>query len=247
MIFARALESLAKVQLQLEVPSDVERFVRYEDKSYFLLSLGEDNDTGGEAVVEVSDNGDHRVVALDSFVDPDIEVEEGVSLQSIGIKQPYSGDPPDLPPSPHVPPGTKNDMVGFVAEHFIGILSSKKVPDTKNGQLACAWSTNYVIRVALGEGLGPTQKMLSTINMFKVLDQGKGRRIDMAEAGRGDIVISPTASKARVGHVGILIDSETIANNSSRRGLWLGHKTKTSWRDYYVVNLRLPMVAFRLI
>lgn len=241
------LSSLKDMQAALEADVTVTAVAEHNSSSFALVTLSPlGEDSSSEMLLEVTSSGEFRVAAADTFLMGDTPFDSsGLTLASLGLKGVVGGDPPDLPPSPIVPDLSAAEKIGFVAEYFLNSLSSKRVPGTNNGRLACGWSTNYVVRVALGAGIGAPESMKSTIKMFDALRGGRGIEVPLAEAGRGDVIISPTQG-TNTGHVGILLDGSRIANNSSSFGLWMDHKTKNSWHAYYVAKKGLGMHAFRL-
>jgi len=242
------LKSLQQWQENMDVAMSIDFVVENGHQTLVMVTVDSPDDSSAEALLEVQANGAIRTIAMDSYLQYDaIFASSGISIASLGFDGAASGDPPDLPPSPQIPDHLSTaDRVGFVAEYFVDKLSSRLVPGTAQGRKACGWATNYVVRVALGKGLGEAEDMKSTISMFAALQGGKGKAIPWEESNRGDVVISPTTG-ANVGHVGILLDAYTIGNNSSQAALWKSHKTKASWHDYYVAGKGLKKHAFRLL
>ncbi|NEQ22489.1 MAG: hypothetical protein F6K28_25560 [Microcoleus sp. SIO2G3] len=126
---------------------------------------------------------------------------------------------------------TNNGLIYAKALQNENKLSSRNAPGTNGGKLACAWAVNRIVRQALGYEIGGG---LSTANMDIALRQGRGTRINEAEATPGSIIISPTTfSPRRTGHVGILGKDQKIYSNSSSRALWMQNFTVSSWKRIY--------------
>jgi hypothetical protein len=204
-----------------------------------------DDDAAAEGVVEFSGDGAVALIALDTVL---AGAPASARWFAAGDpSNPCGRDPATVtgvPSPPQIPPGSKNEKLQYAANHYINLLSSAHAPCTEEGNLACAWAVNYIVRVATGQPLGPVAEMLSTKNMYERLRSGIAVEIPWEDASPGDIVISPTGKQ--VGHVGILVSDDRICSNSSRRARWESNYTKNSWRERYGVNRGLPVKAFRL-
>jgi hypothetical protein len=130
------------------------------------------------------------------------------------------------------------------AKDSVGKLISRNVPDTKSGQLACAWAVNEVARQAIGKKIGGG---LSTIAMGKVL-KSKHTLVPEANISEGMIVISPTGAK--VGHVGVVGagagDARLIYSNSSNAGVFAQNFTVGTWKARYIKKQHLPVLFYQL-
>ena len=126
-------------------------------------------------------------------------------------------------------------------------FSTRDAPGTDNGNLACAFAVNEIVKRALGKPVGGG---LSTANMFVVL-QNKDLLLKEDQVTAGSIVISPTNGK-NVGHVGIVGEvaakfaDTPIFSNSSARAAFLQNFTVASWKARYKTRKGLPVAFFRL-
>jgi hypothetical protein len=132
------------------------------------------------------------------------------------------------------------------AKAFVGFVTSS-VPGTDNGNLACAWAVNEVVRRALGTPISSEggSNGLSTDGIFDVL-RTSGIALTPAQVHPGVIVISPTEG-AEHGHVGIVgqnpggqVGNTQIYSNSSSAKRFEQNYTTQSWTEYYTgKNLRV--------
>jgi hypothetical protein len=159
------------------------------------------------------------------------------------------GGPPDAPPGPG---DDINAKVFAKAKAFVG--QDTRAPDTEDGNLACAWAVNEVVRLALGKPIstdGHGHNGLGTGEMFEVL---KARHTPVASPSPGTIIISPTPPSGSVhGHVGIVgqnpgssFDATQIFSNSSSLKKFAQNRTIKSWMARYSAELHLQVLFFDL-
>lgn len=141
------------------------------------------------------------------------------------------------------PTGTEdvNAKVFAAASAFVGHITSD-VPATDNGNLACAWAVNQVVRQALGKPINTINggnNGLSTASMFTVL-KAHHTQLPPGAMPAGAVVISPTVGSNH-GHVGIVggnpgggaAGSTQIFSNSSRAGKFEQNYTIDKWTARY--------------
>ena len=94
-------------------------------------------------------------------------------------------------------------------------MSTANAPNTNNGQLACAWVVNEVLKRS---GLAPIDSE-SVVSMKAALDGGRGTSVTQSQAKAGDLVLITTSGG---NHVGICMNtgcSSVLSNSSSRASL----------------------------
>jgi hypothetical protein len=148
-----------------------------------------------------------------------------------------------------------NSRVFAATTAFVG-TSTRDVPLTEQGNLACAWAVNQVVRIALGKPIstiGGGKNGLATAEMFGVLKARHTRLGSINDVTPGTLVISPTVG-GRHGHVGIVgkdppgggVDNMQIFSNSSRNARFEQNLTIKSWMARYAAQLGLQVEFFNL-
>lgn len=241
-----------------------------EEGSYVIV-LERSEEEGGEFLVFVPRTGDATVLMADTTVRPvDSRLVPEEVRQALNLREGEEAGAEILPDredlealfepirrafervrrpevdadrGPRPPqPGSVNDRIHQGALRHEGNLSSRNVPGTDHGNLACAWAVNYVVRDAIGRPVGGG---LSTANMYEALVDGRGTQIGQDGATPGSIIISPRRGSV-AGHVGIVGAGGRVYSNSSARALWVQNYTFSSWRRRYVEIKRLGMHFFNV-
>ena len=170
--------------------------------------------------------------------------------KAIFNEQSAPGAQADAPPGPGA---DINAKVFSKAKEFVGHDTSN-VPGTENGNLACAWSVNEVVRLALGKPIsadGHGHNGLGTDGIFAVLQK---HHTQVTTPVPGAIIISPTPPNGSVhGHVGIVgqspsgsFDNTQIFSNSSSLRRFAQNRTIKSWMQRYSTELHLQVLFFEL-
>ncbi len=200
---------------------------------YWIVNLSGDEE-GGQVLVKQSGDADPIVITSDTVLLPvpaglvPADVAEQLNKSSEG------GAVPGGPAGPPLPAGSDpGPLILATAQAQLGKLKTGNVPNTQNGNLACAWAVNEIARLAIGKSIGGD---LSTDGMFKALQAH--REIQEAQLSGGCIVISPRVGD-RPGHVGIvgnimpnLGDTKVYSNCSSQR-VFCDKYTIASWKSYF--------------
>jgi hypothetical protein len=207
--------------------------VRGEESSADMLEL---LDADGNVVVMVGDT------ALDQMAG-DLPVPTDVLFRLLAARTcDDTGNPFVAPPPPTLTATRPEERLHEAARYYVDRLSTRDVPGTCRGNLACAWAVNFIANVSLGEPVGGGR---STQRMRDVLRAG-GTRWRLVESNTpqpGDLILSPTSDKA-TGHVGIVGADGLVYSNSSSRASWRQNYSFDSWRDRYQ-RLGLEMLLFR--
>jgi len=225
----------------------VETLVRGDvagEQTYALVTVG-DAQSGGEALFRLQEGKQPELVAEDNAIDLSLNGfpnSSGVGDHSIRtLDREFAGIA-----APHFPEGsTSRQRLHIASLHYVGKLSSREVPETKNGRRACAWAVNVVAKAALGRPVGGG---LSTEKMYQVLLQdATWKRVAKDGAPNdGDLIISPTGGADKpargIGHVGIIDSGGAIRSNSSGQGIWLQNYSLEEWAHRY---RELGVVLFR--
>jgi len=117
------------------------------------------------------------------------------------------------------------------------------IPNTQQGNVACAASVNIIVTEALGY---PAGGGLATAMMYPALKKNteKWQQVSPETAVPGSIIISPT-DHGKTGHVGIIVDtSGNIVSNSSGTRKISQNFTISRWRSYYEGKQTLQTYAF---
>lgn len=96
----------------------------------------------------------------------------------------------------------------------------------------------------------PVEK--STYEFWRYMQRHTEKFERVYEPQAGDIVVSPTGTSTKLtnGHIGIYLDNNKIASNSSMPetlGLWIQNYDRLSWRSYFHEYGRFPVYLFRII
>jgi hypothetical protein len=145
-----------------------------------------------------------------------------------------------------------NAKLFAAAQAFVG-TSTRDVPLTDNGNLACAWAINEAVRRAFGKPISADSKGnngLDTAGLFAALKKHH-KEVDSPLAGT--IIISPTPPSGNVhGHVGIVgqipatLNNTKIFSNSSSLAKFAQTHTIKSWKARYIDKLGLDVRFFEL-
>lgn len=128
------------------------------------------------------------------------------------------------------------------AKHNIG-RDTSSIPNTQQGNVACAASVNIIVTEALGYPAGGGH---ATAMMYPALKNNTTQwsQVDVQAAVPGSIIISPT-DHGKTGHVGIIIDtSGNIVSNSSSKRQISQNFSINSWKSYYEGKQGLKTYAF---
>jgi len=114
--------------------------------------------------------------------------------------------------------------------------SSQYEPNTRNGQLACAWMVNMVMQKALNYRIG--ENPLYVPSVVAALDGGVGHRVEQSQTKRGDLAISNgTDYEKGLWHIGICANDgcTLILSNSpfASRFQWLSDANFEGAFDQY--------------
>jgi hypothetical protein len=130
----------------------------------------------------------------------------------------------------------RESILATAKEAVVGEYSTCSISGTNGGRLACAISTDTVVGIATGVGIGrTTDEKFSTAQMVNALNGSSSFSIvpgGLSNSTPGDIVISPTEG-SRIGHVGIVSDNGRIISNSSSNGKMMEHFTTSGWESSY--------------
>ena len=221
-----------------------------DDVTYLLLDQFDD-DAGGQLLIEIAPDEEPRLVLADTVL-----FAPGTDFlhTSLGQRLATAFDTSERFHVDHdirdaeVDTRLTNisDCVFEQTLACVGVLSSKSVPGTNGGRLACAWAVNEIVKRATGRPIGGG---LSTIKMAKVL-RASATQVRQEEAEPGTVIISPTTGGV-VGHVGIVGDSaedgdKLVYSNSSSRALFVQNFTIQRWRARYERSLGLQVLFYRL-
>jgi hypothetical protein len=125
------------------------------------------------------------------------------------------------------------------AKAFVG-HSTRNVPGTDHGNLACAWAVNEVTRLALGKPISSVggKNGLSTIGIFDALKAHHTKLNSANAAQAGTIIIAPTQGSNH-GHVGVIgsttstVNDTQVFSNKSNPGVFARNFTIQSFRSHY--------------
>jgi len=213
-------------------------------------------DEGGQTLMRQVANNPPELLRSNTVILP-IKADAQISTAVAAELNKAIRKEPDVPTGPAGPaPGPGDDLSARVfttAESFVG-HDTGHVPGTENGNLACAWAVNEVVRRALGKPISTDEQGrngLDTGGMFSTLQRHHSR---LPSAKLGAIIISPTPPNGNVhGHVGIVgqnpgggVDNTQIFSNSSRDKKFEQNRTIKSWLAHYSEELNLPVLFFEL-
>ena len=111
--------------------------------------------------------------------------------------------------------GGESDQKIVAAINNVGDFSTVNIPNTDGGNNACMWATNHVLENAGYEPLA--NGTLSVLEGKAALDNGRGQKIDIADAKPGDIVLVDAGGSHQ--HIGFCETdgcTRTISNSSSQ-------------------------------
>jgi len=137
---------------------------------------------------------------------------------------------------------TKTEILAAISESLLNIDISPT--DRSVDNTACVESFICLYEEAFGERLSNT---LSTIELDKIFKANPKKFKPTSTPKRGTIIISPTESNTRVGHVGSFIDASRIISNSSSDGKQKQNFTYQSWLARYKDKLKLQVYMYDLI
>lgn len=156
--------------------------------------------------------------------------------------------------NPPQPGDNINAKMFQAAKNFVDHDTSH-VPDTQNGNLACAWAVNEVTRRALGKPISADSRGnngLGTIGIFEALQAHHTPVASAAAAVPGTIIIAPTEDE-RHGHVGIVgartgsVANTDVYSNKSVPGVFKRNFTIGTFTDHYTgPKLHLKVLFFAL-
>lgn len=128
------------------------------------------------------------------------------------------------------------------ALHNVG-RDTSVIPDTQQGNVACAASVNIIVTEALGYPAGGGH---ATAMMYPALrnNTSQWQQVDVQAAVPGSIIISPT-DHGKTGHVGIIVDTggNIVSNSSGSRRISQNFNIN-SWKNYYESKQGLQTYAF---
>lgn len=128
------------------------------------------------------------------------------------------------PAASAAPTADLNQAILAAAQSLLGMCTTDG-PD--GGNNACAWSVNQVLKKAGISALGENPNYVPSL--VEALQNGRGRRIDRANAKAGDLVVAFEEA-----HIGIGLDKgcATVLSNSSSRGRFQW-QSDTDFDGYY--------------
>jgi len=127
---------------------------------------------------------------------------------------PDTGKTPNLSQATVGSGGETNQKI-VAAINNVGGFSTVDIPNTDGGNNACMWATNHVLEQAGYEPLA--NGTLSVLEGKAALDNGRGQKIDIADAKAGDIVLVDAGGSHQ--HIGFCETdgcTRTISNSSSQ-------------------------------
>ncbi|MCO4783950.1 MAG: hypothetical protein KC646_16605 [Candidatus Cloacimonetes bacterium] len=138
--------------------------------------------------------------------------------------------------------GEANATIFREAKEALG-ESSAAGPD--GGNLACAWMVNKILERSVGFKVDGDSTSRMDTEFQALVSSGKAEKIDVADSRPGDIILSPTGAK--VGHVGIIGESNEVYSNSSSAAEWKQNFTVDRWTSYYQGSRNLPVNIYRIV
>ncbi len=111
--------------------------------------------------------------------------------------------------------GGESDAKIVTAINNVGDFSTADVPNTDGGNNACMWAVNHVLENAGYQPLA--DGTLSVLEGKAALDNGRGQKIDIADAKPGDLVLVDAGGSHQ--HIGFCETNgctRTISNSSSQ-------------------------------
>jgi hypothetical protein len=198
------------------------------------------NEDGGQSLLRHAGN-QTEVLLTDTTVFPvqpsdkvpaDVAFQLNQTMEKLGLPE-QGGNPPQ--------PGDNINAKMFVAAQGFKEHSTRDVPNTRDGKLACAWAVNQVTRLALGKPISADEQGrngLSTDGIFDVLKAHHTRLNSASEAVPGTIIIAPS-TRLTHGHVGIVgtttggVDATAVFSNSSNDRKFEQNYTIKKFTDFF--------------
>jgi hypothetical protein len=141
------------------------------------------------------------------------QIEEQNESQSASQNSDSNHSLPSNTTSSNIKAGEANARI-IDSINNLGSFSSN-VPGTEGGEKACMWAVNHVIEQA---GYAPlANDTLAVRTGQAALENGRGTKIDIANAQPGDIVLVDKGGSSQ--HIGFCVNNgctQTISNSSSR-------------------------------
>jgi hypothetical protein len=232
----------------------IKKIIVGQSAYYIVEEVGEHD--GGLLVVRLTPGSKPEVVIADtSLVTPDgsslprevyDEIEAIFGKPAVDVAEGILGLQP-----PNDRPTTRQRIRQLVFNEVRkqnGHLSSRNVPGTNHGHLACAWAENEIVKLATGKPIGGG---LSVKAMRKVLGE-RHTPIPESNAKEGGIIISCTPASTQ-GHVGFIGEAGSggqgrrkIYSNSSSKALFVRNYTIDSWKASFQGRERLKVEFFEL-
>jgi hypothetical protein len=146
--------------------------------------------------------------------------------------EPKDNNTANTPASPNTP--ISNSIVGEANASIVSAVNrlggfSSNVPGTDGGRNACMWAVNHVLKEAGYEPLA--NDTLAVRTGQAALENGRGQKINIADAQPGDIVIVDGGGSRQ--HIGFCTNkgcTETISNSSSRANFSFRGNSNFSYR-----------------
>lgn len=113
------------------------------------------------------------------------------------------------------------------AKECLGIDASPN--DRAPDELGCAETVNNIVFKVFGDYAGGD---LSTIRMYHSI-KNNIKFIQVRSPLPGDIILTPTESPTKIGHVGIMGYGGKIMSNRSETGRFEDHLNLDSWNEKY--------------
>jgi hypothetical protein len=156
---------------------------------------------------------------------------------------------PEAGPAPSGPAGSKPTSdadaaakLVAAAQQFVG-TNTRDIPETDNGNFACAWAVNEVARRACGKPISAQdggKNGLSTVGLFGAL-QHHTKLGSANDAMAGALIIAPTEGDNH-GHVGVIgpiagnVRDTPVFSNSSSNAKFMQNYTIGKFTDHYTGN-----------
>jgi hypothetical protein len=174
-------------------------------------------------------------VIVSAIQSPSIKVPSKYKQRIRQIEQQYEpkdNNTANTPASPNTP--ISNSKVGEANASIVSTVNrlggfSSNVPGTDGGRNACMWAVNHVLKEAGYEPLA--NDTLAVRTGQAALENGRGQKINIADAQPGDIVIVDGGGSRQ--HIGFCTNkgcTETISNSSSRANFSFRGNSNFSYR-----------------
>jgi hypothetical protein len=225
-------------------PQDMKRTLvalTVTDKATYWILNVVGQDEGGQSVMRRAGNKTD-VLFSDTTVFP---IKPGTEIPS-DVADELNKAAPEEGAAPSGPVGSKPPADGdaaakmlATAEAFVGTKTGN-VPETDNGNFACAWAINEVARRACGKPISTEpggRNGLSTIGLFQAL-QHHTRLASANDATPGTLIIAPTEGSNH-GHVGVIgqaasnVRDTPVFSNSSSLAEFAKNYTIGKFTDHY--------------